>query len=511
MEAGQRWKLSCWLCSMAHTCCVCLCVSLREVVSAFSFDLNLRVETCTRLTHLLRLEAFLRHQVSMAADLSFFPFGLPHEQIEAAREAEVKREEQELKREQNAAKTKKGGKKAAKKEEKIDYMQHLTMLLRPMASSAFQLLNLPLHLGADPCWQSALSHPDTFQPGHQPVVPMASARLPVSSLRFLLRLLLEQMKVAEDHSHSPLAAVINTRPERDEDGLVDRDPPPDAHSSEQMSPVELVRSLMPVLPMLGSALLALTQHDAASKAADGEDKSDDVEAHGVAAEVIEDSIDALVGVCRLLFEDPALQAEPRVQQRAIAAFVKAIEGFDQRKPKKSKNKNAAAAAPEESKESDQMELDDDSAPAAVAAAASAAAASSQSSAVSAGAGAALVPGSWLHSCRSVINLLDKSIVAAGTAMARVVVMLETLEIVLAVAKTHDPVHVTALEERLSSIAWACLTREWSDVSFKKSNVGKIVRIYLQTQVDVAKGCTELLDQMQRILTATMEWQGPGDL
>lgn len=98
---------------------VCL-YSLREVVSAFSFDPVLRVETNTRLTHLLRLEAQLRHQVSLAQDLSFLPFGLPHEQIEAARDAEARREEQELKREANAKKTKKQTKK---KDDKIESVQ----------------------------------------------------------------------------------------------------------------------------------------------------------------------------------------------------------------------------------------------------------------------------------------------------------------------------------------------------------------------------------------------------
>lgn len=169
-----------------------------------------------------------------------------------------------------------------------------------------------------------------------------------------------------------------------------------------------------------------------------------------------------------------------------------------------------------------MEMDDGGAAPAASAAAAASPASppasqlsqwsaSQPSAVASSTGAASASRSWLQSCLSVIHLLDKAIVSADGALSRVVLMLEALELVLSVAKRHDPVHVSALEQRVSSIAWSCLTREWGDVVFKKGNVGKIVRIYLHTQADHVQGCSALLDQMQRILSATEEWRGVGDL
>lgn len=143
---------------------------------------------------------------------------------------------------------------------RVSWLLHLRPLFRPLQSNVFSLFTLPLSmLDSEEEHEKALAHVVRFVPGPQAVVSGGGGKLAVNCLRFLLQLLLQNIAEAEEHSRSPLAAVHNkfVRPADEEMGTRS------AHSSEQINTIELVQSLMPVLPHMGSVRNQAQSHTVA--------------------------------------------------------------------------------------------------------------------------------------------------------------------------------------------------------------------------------------------------------
>jgi len=427
---------------------------VREFLGAFSTRAGeLKEELSTRLIHHIALYDELTSLANLAADYNLLPLGLPHEQEKLAQERAADLGE-ELRQRQDKARSQKS-KSKAKPKETTNWMDMFDPFLRPMQAHVLRLLTLPLELRDDER-QIGLIHKsktEKLQPGTQPRAPVIKGgTLSATCLRFLLHELHSHAAAAQEHTESPLAACLNRRPAHlDTSFMMDTDEAAAAAaaqaslvSSEQMTPVELVQFLLPVLPHIGAAWSQVVQHSLANP--NGVMGADD-ELYA-APDVLEECVALLVGVLKFLLECKTLLDEPELQQRALMALAQHLpDGGD--------NEEDGAGPPESPL---QMY----------------------------GRLFALLRSSMAKSCQTMF--------AAQSEVLRVA------EALLGLAKSHKlaPSQLEVMERGVSECAFELLAPEVREKLTLKS-LGEVVKAALRHSGDVADACAKMMNRVTGFL------------
>jgi len=297
---------------------------LRELLSSFTLsddDADHDV-ICTRLRHLLELDATFQQHLHWLNDPMFVPWGLTLEQaLEEREDAEASKREREEKDEDGNRKKSKKKKAKTDPDAKQQVTRSQDHLFRPLQFSIFHLLRCPLHMRRlrplDPNASISLSQTRSSQM----ITGEVKGDLSLEALRFLMQQLNLHIHDAVQCTDSPLVAARKEQlKERQEaHSMHDEDDAP-LPISGHMNSAELLRALLSLLPHLGSHVYTIIRH-LEEHPISGEPMADD-DLHYAAPEVFEDCAREWIAFVKFMLNDPAVRSEGRnLREKAIVALM----------------------------------------------------------------------------------------------------------------------------------------------------------------------------------------------